>query len=136
MTAALHPAPVAVGVSFIETNPGYWTVNVGEDSRSITQVGSSFIAWVGCQSKHWCFSKALTACVEDIEYRRFEHERAQAEHDEAIAALIRMTPAEKSRLIDKLTAERDWLDFSDSEVDVVARKAKFDRQISTLREIS
>jgi hypothetical protein len=84
---------------------------------------------------HWCFARALKACVDDIEYRQFEAARAQQEHDEAIASLMRMTGAEKARLIAKLEQERDWLDHSGSHVDVVARKAQFDRQIATLRAV-
>jgi hypothetical protein len=49
---------------------------------------------------------------------------------------MRMTPAEKARLIvQKLTVERDMLDYAPSGVDVVARKAQFDKQIATLRAV-
>lgn len=125
-------------VAFTETHPGNWTVTVGgdeNDSRAISRDGSGFIAWIGHQSRHWSFQGALDACAEDIRYRQFEALRCQLEHEEAIASLMRMTPAQKSRLIAKLEAERDWLDWSDSEVDVLARKAGFDKQIATLRTV-
>lgn len=135
------PAPIRIesDVSWVETNPGYWTVTLGgreEDSRSITQDGSGFIAWVGSQERHWCFSKALKACADNIQFHRDLAVEAQLAHDAAIASLMRMTPAEKARLIDKLEAERDRLDYAPSGVNVVALKAFKDKQIATLRRIS
>jgi hypothetical protein len=127
-----HPAEA----TFEETSPGYFTVSLGHESRAITKEGpASYIAWTGSQDRHWCFAKALKACVEDIEFRLSEAAMAQAAHDEAIASLMQMTPAAKARLIAKLEQERDWLDYSPSGVDVVARKAEKDRQISTLRAV-
>ncbi|MCA0032709.1 hypothetical protein [Mesorhizobium sp. B263B2A] len=131
--SARHPEPAA---SFVETSRGYFTVTLGHETRAITKEGpASYIAWIGSQDRHWCFAKALKACVEDIEFRLSEAALAQAAHDEAIASLMQMTSAEKVRLIAKLEAERDWLDWSGSEVNVTARKAQFDKQISTLRTI-
>jgi hypothetical protein len=133
---ALAPFRTTAEASFVETHPGYWTVTLGHEQRTITKEGpSSYIAWLGAQDRHWCFAKALKACVEDIEYRLAEAAMAQAAHDEAIASLMRMTPRQKTELIAKLTVERDMLDWSDAHVDVVARKAVFDRQIATLRAV-
>lgn len=123
--------------SFVETRPGYWTVSVGHESRAITKEGpASYIAWTGSQDRHWCFAKALKACVDDIEYRLEEAALAQAAHDEAIASLMQMTSEEKVRLIETLQVERDALDYAPGRMDVVARKAEKDRQIATLRRIS
>ena len=119
-----------------QTSPGNFTVTIGHESRAISQDGSSFIAWIGHRNVNWCFQRALKACVDDMEYRLAEAAMAQAAHDEAIASLMRMSGAEKARLIAKLKQERDWLDYSPSGVDVVARKAEKDRQIATLRRIS
>lgn len=135
MNATAHTF-AADEATWVETRPNYWTMTLGHETRAITQDGpSSFIAWIGFQSRHWCFARALKACVDDIEYRLFEAAEAQRAHDEAIASLMRMTPAAKARLIASLEAERDGLDYSDSEVNVTARKAQFDRQIATLRQI-
>lgn len=123
--------------TFEETREGYWTVTLGHESRAITKEGpASYIAWIGHRDVHWCFAKALKACVDDIEFRLSEAALAQAAHDEAIASLMQMTSAEKVRLIETLQAERDHLDFAPGRMDVVARKAEKDRQIATLRRIS
>lgn len=124
-------------VSFVETRPGHWTVTLGgreEDSRAISKEGpASYTAWIGHASKHWCFSRALKACADDIQWHRDMVVETQLAHDAAIASLMRMTPAEKARLIDSLGRERDLLDYSDAHVDVAVRKARFDRQIASLR---
>lgn len=128
---------VRPAATWVETNPGHWTVTLGHESRAISHPSPGvFIAWIGHQDRHWCFARALRACVEDIEYRLFKAARVQQEHEEGIAALMRMTVAERSRFIASLEAERDLLDYADSEVNVTARKAQFDRQISTLRAMS
>lgn len=126
------------GIAFTETHPGYWTVTLGgreEDSRAISKDGFHYIAWIGHASKHWCFSKALKACADDIQWRRDMVVEEQLAHDAAIASLMRMTPAEKERLVDSLGRERDLLDYSDAHVDVAVRKARFDRQIASLRRV-
>jgi hypothetical protein len=138
MNTAAHAFPASTfsaDATWTETHEGHWTVTLGDESRAISKDGSNFIAWIGHRSSHWCFARALKACVDDIEYRLAEAALAQAAHDEAIASLMRMTGAEKARLIAKLEQERDWLDHSDAHVDVVARKAQFDRQIATLRAV-
>ncbi|MER9355513.1 hypothetical protein NKI61_19785 [Mesorhizobium sp. M0514] len=136
MNTAAHTFPNTPSATWEETRENYWTVTLGHESRAISKDGTNFIAWIGHRDTHWCFSRALKACVDDIECRLAEAALAQAEHDEAIASLMQMTGAEKARLIAKLEQERDWLDHSGSHVDVVARKAEKDRQISTLRRIS
>lgn len=126
------------GIAFTETHPGHWTVSLGgrDDTRAISKDGFHFIAWIGHASKHWCFSNALKACAENIQQHRDMVVEAQLAHDAAIASLMRMTPAEKARLIETLQAERDHLDFAPGRMDVVARKAEKDRQIASLRRIS
>lgn len=121
--------------TYEETSPGRWEVRLGHESRVITMpVRGDYIAWIGFQSHHWCLSSAVRACVEDIEYRLSVAAADQRAHDEAIASLMRMTPAQRARLIASLETERDGLDFADSEMDVAARKASIDRKIVRLRE--
>jgi hypothetical protein len=111
--------------------------HLGHESRAITKEGpASFIAWIGHRDVHWCFSRALAACVDDMEFRLAEAALAQAAHDEAIASLMRMTPAEKARLIETLQVERAALDYAPSGVDVMALKVQKDMQIASLRRIS
>lgn len=134
---ALAPANITTDVSFVETRPGYWTITLGHEQRAITKEGPArYIAWIGHRDTHWCFAKALKACVDDIEYRLAEAALAQRAQDEAIASLMQMTSAEKVRLIETIQAERDALDYAPGRMDVVARKAEKDRQIATLRRIS
>lgn len=122
------------GVSFVETAPGQWTVTVdGIDERTITQDERGFVAWIGCQDRHWCFARALDACVEHSRYHRQVAEETAARREQAIAALMAMTPAQKSRAIERLQTERDLLDYADSEVNTVARKDEIDRRIASLR---
>lgn len=140
MNAINHPLKESadtakISATWEQTSPGNFTVTLGHQSRAISQDGSNFIAWIGHRNVNWCFARALKACVDDMEYRLAEAAMAQAAHDEAIASLMRMTGAEKARLIAKLEQERDWLDYSPSGVDVVARKAEKDRQIATLRAV-
>jgi hypothetical protein len=133
---ALAPIHIPTEATWEETRKGYWTVTLGHESRAISQESPScFIAWIGHQSKHWCFARALKACVDDIEFRKFEAAEAQRAHDEAIASLMRMTPAQRDRAIARLTEERDLLEYAGAEVDLVARRARLDRQISRLRGI-
>lgn len=134
MTA--HNTFTAAPASWVETHPGHFTVTHAGETRAISKDGTEFIAWIGHQSRQWCFARALKACVEDIEYRQFEAIEAARAHEEAIASLMRMTPAAKARLIASLEAERDGLDYADSEMDIVARKARIERRIANLREFA
>ncbi|MER9937456.1 hypothetical protein [Mesorhizobium sp. M0088] len=136
MNTAAHTFPTTPAATWEETRENYWTVTLGHESRAISKDGTNFIAWIGHRATHWCFSRALKACVEDIEYRLAEAAMAQAAHDEAIASLMRMTAAEKARLIETIEAERAALDYAPGRMDVVARKAEKDRQIATLRRVS
>jgi hypothetical protein len=134
MTA--HTPTTASEASYIETSPGRWEVRLGHESRVITMpVPGKYIAWIGHQSPHWCLSSAVRACIEDIEYRLFLAAEEQRKHDEQIASLMQMTPAQRDRAIARLEAERDLLDYADSEMDVPSRKARIDRQIAGLRGV-
>lgn len=127
------------GVSFRQIGEDgweVWTDGNRDTIRTITRQGSEFIAWLGFQDRHWCFARALRACAEDIRYRREEEMALVAAHQEAIASLMKMTPAQKERLIAKLEQERDGLNYADTHVDAVARKAMLDRQIDRLREFA
>ena len=126
------------GIGWTETHDGYWTVVVDGDAvntRAITKAGSSFIAWIGHQDRHWCFERALKACAANVRLQCAMADEAERAREEAIASLMRMTPEQKARAIDRLEAERDALDYSDAHVDVVARKAIIDTKINRLRQI-
>jgi len=133
----VHTSPSAASEArYIETSPGRWEVRLGHETRVITMpVHGKYIAWVGHQSEHWCLSRAVQACTDDIEYRLFLAAEDQRKHDEQIASLMQMTPAAKNRAIARLEAERDLLDYADSEMDTVTRKARIDRQIAGLRGV-
>jgi hypothetical protein len=132
---ALTPT-TASEASYVETSPGRWEVRLGHETRVITRpAAGKYIAWIGHQSPHWCLSNAVRACVEDIEYRLFLAAEDQRKHDEQIASLMQMTPAQRERAIARLEAERDRLDYSPSHMDVPARKARIDRQIAGLRGV-
>ena len=127
------------GVSFRQVGEDSWEVWTDgnrDTTRSITKQGSEFVAWVGFMDRHWCFARALRACAEDIRYRREEEAEIVRQHEEAIASLMKMTPAQRERLIAKLETERDGLDYAESCVDVVTRKATLNRQIDRLREFA
>ncbi len=65
-------------VSFRETGPSAWVVSVAGTERTITFDERGFIAWIGHQSRHWCFDHAVKACVEDAEHQRDMFDRQQA----------------------------------------------------------
>ena len=125
-----------IGVSWIETDDGWDVVSVDGKpaNRRITKAAKGFIAWIGFMSQHWNFNGALIACADDVRNRRQMETELEIAHQEALASLMRMTPAQRERLIANLETERDGLDYADSEVDVVARKASIDRKIVRLRE--
>jgi hypothetical protein len=125
-----------LGASWEQAGDDQWTVWTDGDrtsTRTITKQGGWFVAWVGFMDRHWCFARALRACADDIRYRREEEAIALAAHEEAIASLMRMTPAQRERLIAKLETERDGLDYAEAHVDVVTRTAMLNRQIERLR---
>jgi len=53
------------------SHPGWFRVDLNGDFRIISRDGSGFIAWLGSQDRHWAFSRALDACVEDMEHQAF-----------------------------------------------------------------
>ncbi len=128
---ALTQVHIPTNATWIETSPNYFTVTLGHETRAITkEAPGSYIAWIGHQSRHWCFARALKACVDDIEYRLNEAALAQAAHDEAMGSLMRMTPAQRERLIARLTEEREMHEFTDH-----GRAKRLERQIERLRSI-
>ncbi len=88
------------GVSFREIDPGSWLVNVEGDKRTITQEGPGrFIAWIGSQDVHWCFDRALKACIEDAHHQRDMHDRAEALRLQQAARFDRLTPEQFDRVL-------------------------------------
>lgn len=124
-----------VGVSWIQTDDGWEVVSVDglPASRTITKVPKGFIAWIGFMSQHWSFNGALIACADHVRMHREMQAEAEARSQQNIASLLEMTPAAKARAIARLEAERDLLDYAESEMDVLTRKARIDRQIAGLR---
>lgn len=115
----------APDVTTVETHEGYWTVIVDgdeHDTRAVTKQGTEFIAWIGSMDRHWCFQRAVNACVEDIRYHRFLAAEAIRAQDEALASLMMMTPAQRERAYGIL-----WRDNSrqSPEKSIAARKELF-----------
>jgi hypothetical protein len=88
------------GVSFRERTPCSWMVTIDGDERVITQEGpGSYTAWIGHQSKHWCFDHALKACIEDARHQRDMHDRAEALQLQQAMRFDRLTPEQFARVL-------------------------------------
>jgi hypothetical protein len=125
------------GIAFHEADPGYWIVTIDgdeQDTRTITRDGSGFIAWLGFQSRHWSFGKALKACADDARYRRARYEDQRHANDEAAASVMRMTPEQKARVIETLEERSARLEYAPAHIDIAARRAEIARKIAFLRE--
>lgn len=133
MNAVTRTDPTA-GIAFQETDVDTWTVTIdGIDTRSITRDGRAFVAWIGCRDAHMSFQAALNACADHARYHRALCEDALKADAQARALLSAMSPEDRESRIESLGIERDMLDYADSHVDVVARKAALDRQIAAIR---
>jgi hypothetical protein len=126
-----------IGVSWVQTDDGWEVVSVDglPASRTIRKAPSGFIAFTGHQQQCWSFNHALMVCADHVRMHREMQAEAEARSQRNIASLIEMTPAAKARAIARLEAERDLLDYADSEMDTVTRKARIDRQIAGLRGV-
>lgn len=120
------------GITFEETSPGRWAVTIdGEDTRTITQDGSVFIA---CLGRYWSFERALQACAERVRFDRRYYAERKREYDAAVASIMEMTPEQKARAIAQLEERRERLEYSSgAHVDIAAKRAELDRQIESLR---
>lgn len=122
------------GVSFREEGEGRWIVTIdGQDQRTITKSGSSFIAWVGHQDRHWCFNKALRSCADHARFHRATADAAKKDYAERLARIQSMTVAQVRQSIRRLEAERELLHYADSHMDAVARQAAITRQINEIK---
>lgn len=125
-----------IGVSWIETDDGWDVVSVDgkPTNRRITKAAKGFIAWIGHMHQCWNFNGALIACADHVRMLRQMQAEADARNEAGVRSLIEMTPAQRARAIANLETERDCLDYAESHVDAVARKASIDRKIVRLRE--
>ena len=122
------------GVTFREEGEGRWVVTIdGQDRRTITKSGSSFIAWVGHQDRHWCFSKALRSCADHARFHRATADAAKKDYAEHLARIQSMPVAQVLQAIRRLEAERELLNYADSHMDVVGRQAAITRQINEIK---
>lgn len=138
MTSPIHGATLHIdatdGVSFREEGDGRWIVTIdGQDRRTITKSGSSFIAWVGHQDRHWCFSKALRACADHARFHRATADAASQDYAERLARIQKMTVPQVMAWIRRLEAEHELMSYAGSHMDVVGRQAAITNQINEIK---
>ncbi len=126
-----------IGAVWIKTDDGWEVVSVDglPTSRTIRKEPRGYVAFIGFMSRHWNFNGALIACADHVRACREMQAKTEARSQRNIASLLEMTPAAKARAIARLEAERDLLDYAESEMDVPTRKARIDRQIAGLRSV-
>ena len=123
------------GVSFREKGEGRWIVTIdGQDERTITKSGSSFIAWLGYQDRCWCFANALRACADHARFHRATADAAKKANAEWLARIQAMPVKDVMASIRRLEAERELLNYADSHMDVVGRQAAITRQINDIKQ--
>lgn len=133
MTAPIH-IDTAHGLVWTEDDRGFTVTIDGKDTRYITRDGSGFIAWLGCQDRHWCFAKALEACAEHARFHRAEHERQVSQYEANHKRLASLSQQQRTDAIASLQERRARLEYADSHMDVMERGAELDRQIGALVE--
>jgi hypothetical protein len=126
--------PIAeVGVSFTETQPGWWTVMIdGDESRTITRDETGFIAWIGTRDRHWCFDRALKACIDDARYQRSLRDEAARASAVAKARIEVLSDDQRMETIAAREAEMLGLRYAESHVDCVGRTAELRAEIEAL----
>jgi hypothetical protein len=134
--AELHTAIDATdGVTFREEGEDRWIVTIdGQDERTITKSGSSYIAWVGHQDRCWCFAKALRSCADHARFHRATTDAARKDYAEQLARIQKMPVSQVLKFIRRLEAERELLNYADSHMDVVGRQAAITRQINEIKQ--
>ena len=127
--------PIAEGgVSFTEARPGWWTVTIdGDDSRTITRDETGFIAWIGTRDRHWCFDRALKACIDDARYQRSLRDEAARASAVARARIEVLSDNQRMEMIAAREAEMLGLRYAESHVDCVGRTAELRAEIEALR---
>lgn len=122
------------GVSFREEGDGRWIVTIdGQDKRTITKSDSSFIAWLGCHDRHWCFNRALRACADHARFHRATAAAAKKANAEWLARIQSMPVEDVQASIRRLEAEHELLNYADSHMDAVGRQAAITRQINDIK---
>lgn len=134
MTAPIHIDTTA-GLVWTEDDRGFTVTIDGKDTRHITRDGSSFIAWLGAQDRHWCFQRALTACAEHARFHRAEHARQVRQYEASQKRLASLTQQQRADAIASLQERRARLEYADSHMDVLERGAELDRQIKALERV-
>ena len=130
----VEATPIAeAGVSFTETRPGWWTVTIdGDECRTITRDETGFIAWIGTRDCHWCFDRALKACIDDARYQRsLRHEAARASAVTK-ARIEVLSDDQRMEMIAAREAEMLWLRYAESHVDCIGRTAELRAEIEAL----
>lgn len=133
MTAPIH-IDLTEGLVWTEDETGFTVTVDGKDTRYITRDGSGFIAWLGCQDRHWCFAKALEACAEHARFHRAEHERQTGAYEASQKRLASLSQQQRADAIASLQERRARLEYADSHMDVVERAAELGRQIKAIQQ--
>jgi len=130
----VEATPIAeAGVSFTETRPGWWTVTIdGDASRTITRDETGFIAWIGMRDRHWCFDRALKACIDDARYQRSLRDEAALAGATARARIEMLSDGPRAEMIMALETEMLGLRYAESHVDCVGRTAGLKAEIAAL----
>jgi hypothetical protein len=129
----VEAVPLAeIGVSFTETLPGWWTVTIGEDSRTITRDETGFIAWIGTRDRHWCFDRALKSCIDDARHQHSLREEAARASAVTKARIELLSDDQRIEMIAAREAEMLGLYYAESHVDCIRRTAALWAEIEAL----
>ena len=101
-------------------------------SRTITRDETGFIAWIGTRDRHWCFDRALKACIDDARYQRSLRDEAARASAVAKARIEVLSDDQRVEMIAAREAEMLGLRYAESHVDCVGRTAELRAEIEAL----